>query len=94
MMSTAKSGHELVRGERGGMTNRRSLLAVVTGGIGALLSLPAQAHRSDPEFDAEPGATPSARTIRLNYIPLLTSKKSELSVRCGPSCTCAALTAS
>jgi hypothetical protein len=56
-MSTTRAGRERMRGEWGGATHRRSLLTLVTFGIGALFSRSARADHGDPLADAGPVST-------------------------------------
>ena len=82
-MDTTRAGHDRIRREPGGVTNRRSLLALVALGLGALGSRPAEAHHGVAPADAVPASTPprSANIAERNAFPDLKKVGAERQVR-------------
>jgi cytochrome c len=82
-MNTTQAGRDRIRREPGGATNRRSLLAVVAVGLGALASPPARTHHRVAPSNALPASTPPRPTniAERNAFPDLKKVSGERQVR-------------
>jgi cytochrome c len=82
-MNTTQARRDRIRREQRGVTNRRSLLALVAVGLGALASRPAESHHAVAPSDALPAST-STRAINIaerNAFPELKKVGAERQVR-------------